>query len=74
MIDAIRKVIAAYHDAPQAECRYCQHYIDEAILTDRGLHGTPDLDTAIHELEAILAVVDTERARERLVPEASGEG
>ena len=58
MIDAIRKVIAAYHDALQAECRYCQHYIDEAILTDRGLHGTPSLDTAIGELEVILAAVD----------------
>jgi len=57
MIDAVRKVIAAYHDAPLEFCRRCD-LETEGIRVDGGLHGTPDLDTAIEELEGILKVVD----------------
>jgi ArsR family metal-binding transcriptional regulator len=58
MIDAVRKVIAAYHDAPQAECHECGHDVCDAIFINGGIHGTPALDEAIEELEEILKVVE----------------
>jgi hypothetical protein len=54
MIDAIRKVIAAYHDAPVGECRWCGHLVTGAIQVEGGIHGTPALDDAMEELEAVL--------------------
>lgn len=58
MIDAVRKVISAYHDAPVGECRWCQHEDEDTIRTDGGIHGTPGLAESIEELEGILKVVD----------------
>lgn len=58
MIDAARKVIAAYHDAPVGNCRHCGFDVDDSLHTDRSIHGTPGLAEAIEALEEILYIVE----------------
>ena len=65
MIDAARKVIAAYHDAPVGKCRHCGFDVDDSLHTDRGIHGTPGLTETIEELEGILAIIDRITAARR---------
>lgn len=65
MIEAVRKVIAAYHDAPEAVCMHCWRGIEDALYVDKGLHGILGLAEAIQDLEEILGVVDHITATQR---------
>lgn len=58
MIDAVRKVIAAYHDAPEAMCPHCLSHIPDTAWLVAGIHGTLALADAMEDLEEILAVID----------------